>query len=521
MRISLVRPPIVVPTWNQAALVTPPLGLAYVAGALDCAGYEVTVVDAVGEAIDQRTPWGRDCLLFGLAPDEIVERIPRHTQIIGLSAGFTFEWPICRQLIWQIRERFPGALLVVGGEHATAAPELTLSEAPADVCVLGEGEQTMLELARRSSGGRFDPATIAGIAYRTGGGAVVRTAPRERISDLDSIPWPAWYLLPIEQYLDRRLGFGVDRGRSMPLLASRGCPYQCTFCSSPAMWTTRWSVRSVDNLLLEMQYYQRRYGIENFDFYDLTAIVRKSWIKQFCQTIIERKLKFSWQLPSGTRSEAIDAEVAPLLFAAGCRNLSYAPESGSPAVLERIKKRIEPQRMLHSMSASVRAGINIKCNIMLGFPGETWREVAQSLAFIARMAWVGAHDLSIWAFSPYPGSELFDELRAAGQIELDDDYYDQLRSYADAAATRSFSRHIGHTQLKAVRWLGVLVFYLLSWLRRPWRPLRLAANLLTGRQESRGELALQSALARLRRRARPRRTDPAAAPAERPARCAA
>ena len=341
--------------------------------ALDCAGYEVTVVDAVGEAIDQRTPWGRDCLLFGLAPDEIVERIPRHTQIIGLSAGFTFEWPICRQLIWQIRERFPGALLVVGGEHATAAPELTLSEVPADVCVLGEGEQTMLELAARSGSGRFDPATVAGIAYRTGGGAVVRTAPRERISDLDSIPWPAWYLLPIEQYLDRRLGFGVDRGRSMPLLASRGCPYQCTFCSSPAMWTTRWSVRSVANLLLEMQYYQRRYGIENFDFYDLTAIVRKSWIKQFCQTIIEGDLKFSWQLPSGTRSEAIDAEVAPLLFAAGCRNLSYAPESGSPAVLERIKKRIEPQRMLHSMSASVRAGINIKCNIMLGFPGETWR----------------------------------------------------------------------------------------------------------------------------------------------------
>jgi hypothetical protein len=152
--------------------------------------------------------------------------------------------------------------------------------------------------------------------------------------------------------------------------------------------------------------------------------------------------------------------------------------------------------MLDSMAASVRSGINIKCNIMLGFPGETWREVAQSLGFIARMAWVGAHDLSIWAFSPYPGSELFDELHAGGQIALDDAYYDSLRSYADASATRSFSRHIGDRQLHAVRWLGVALFYLLSWLRRPWRPVRMLVNVLRGRQESRSELALSGLLKR-------------------------
>ncbi len=514
MRTCLVRPPILVPKWNQAALLTPPLGLAYVAGTLDAAGYDVSVVDAVGEAIEQSTPWGRDCALIGLGPDEVVERIPGAAQIIGVSAGFTFEWPVCRELLWRIRERFPEALLVVGGEHATAAPELTLAESPAELCVLGEGEETLLDIVRRWQSGRLEPGGIAGIAYRTPGGAVVRTARRTRIADLDSIPWPAWYLLPIEEYLDRRLGFGVDRGRSMPLLASRGCPYQCTFCSSPAMWTTRWSVRSVDNLLLEMQSYQRRWGVENFDFYDLTAIVRKSWIRDFCQTILDRGLQFSWQLPSGTRSEAIDEEIAPLLFAAGCRNLSYSPESGSPAVLARIKKRIEPVRMLESMKASVRSGINIKCNLMLGFPGETWRELAQSLAFVVRMAWAGAHDLSIWAFSPYPGSELFDELHAAGQIQLDDEYYDRLRSYADASATRSLSEHLGDRQLHAVRWLGVLLFYLTGWLRRPWRPIRLVANLLAGRQESRGELALHGALARLRRSVRqPARR---AAPTERP-----
>ena len=98
----------------------------------------------------------------------------------------------------------------------------------------------------------------------------------------------------------------------MPVMASRGCPYQCTFCSNPAMWTTRWIPRDPDLLLDEMQFYQKNYGAENFDFYDLTAIVKKSWIIDFCNKIEEREMKFTWQLPSGTRTEAIDGEVARL-----------------------------------------------------------------------------------------------------------------------------------------------------------------------------------------------------------------
>ena len=108
------------------------------------------------------------------------------------------------------------------------------------------------------------------------------------------------------------------------------------------MWTTRWIPRDPDLLLDEMQFYQEKYGAENFDFYDLTAIVKKSWILDFCRKIEEREMKFTWQLPSGTRTEAIDGEVASLLYRAGCRNMSYSPESGSPTVLRRIKKKIHP-----------------------------------------------------------------------------------------------------------------------------------------------------------------------------------
>jgi radical SAM superfamily enzyme YgiQ (UPF0313 family) len=264
------------------------------------------------------------------------------------------------------------------------------------------------------------------------------------------------------------------------------------------MWTTRWIARDPDLLLDELEYYLRQYGAENFDFYDLTAIVKKSWIVNFCRKIKERNLTFTWQLPSGTRSEAIDAEVAELLYESGCRNLSYSPESGSPTVLKRIKKRITTDAVLASLRSSHRAGLNVKCNIMLGFPGETYKEVGESLRFIMRMAIAGAYDLSIWAFSPYPGSELFDQIYARGGIKLDNAYYDSLRSYADASMTKSYSENFSDRNLKIMRIFGLCLFYGTAWLRRPVRPFKIIYNLCRGKQESRAEMGISNVIRRNR-----------------------
>ena len=111
----------------------------------------------------------------------------------------------------------------------------------------------------------------------------------------------------------------------------------------------------------------------NFDFYDLTAIVQKKWILEFCDKIKKRSMNFTWQLPSGSRSEAIDADVAEMIYNSGCRNLSFSPESGSVSVLKRIKKRIKTSKMLNAMSSSIDVGINVKANIIFGFPEEKRR----------------------------------------------------------------------------------------------------------------------------------------------------
>ena len=115
---------------------------------------------------------------------------------------------------------------------------------------------------------------------------LIKTEKRTRIIKLDEIPKPAWDLVPLNKYLDLGLSLGVNRGRSMPMIASRGCPFQCTFCSSPYMWGTRWLARDPKLVADEIEEYIEKYNINNIDFYDLTAIVKKSWIIEFCNEII-------------------------------------------------------------------------------------------------------------------------------------------------------------------------------------------------------------------------------------------
>lgn len=479
-------------------MFTPPLGLAYVAGALRDAGFDIQFIDALGESLDTRHPADYDCYLYGLSLAQIVSKILDDTDIIGVGFGFSFEWPTCRDLVNLIREQFPDALLLGGGEHVTAVPVQTMEESALDIGVLGEGEETVIEIANTYRNSVFDPTKILGVTYCTDNGEVVINERRPRKRDLDDIIWPAWDLIPIENYLERGYGFGVNRGRSMPMMASRGCPYQCTFCSNPAMWTTRWIPRDADLLLDEMQFYQEKYQIQNFDFYDLTAIVKKSWIVDFCDKIQERGMTFTWQLPSGTRTEAIDGEVARLLYQSGCRNMSYSPESGSPSVLRRIKKKIHTDAVINSIAAAYQNDMNIKCNIIFGFPGETLKEIFESYRFITKMAYAGAFDLSIWAFSPYPGSELFTEISKAKKLKLDDDYYNSLRSYADTTSTISYSEFLSDNFLKLLRTTGLFLFYLTSWSRRPVRPFQILWNLAHGRQESRAELGLYNLFRRNR-----------------------
>lgn len=498
-RISIIRPPVVVAKWAHTTPTCPPIGLAYIAGTLEDGGWDVSVIDAVGEAAEQFLPTKDERFLsHGLSAREIVERIPGDADAIGISCMFSHEWPVVREIIAEIRNAFPGTLIIAGGEHITALPEFSLKQCQGiDVGITGEGEEAFADVLQAIKQ-KSDLADVTGIIFREQNGDITQTEHRKRIRELDEISAPAWHLFPLEIYLKNGYGFGVNRGRSMPVLATRGCPYQCTFCSNPAMWGTRWIARDVDLFFDEMMEYLDRYQIDNFDFYDLTAIVKKKWIVTFCNKIMDSGRTFTWQLPSGTRSEAIDAEVAQLLYDSGCRNMSYAPESGAPSVLTRIKKKIDLDKMKVSMRDSVRAGINCKANIIIGFPGETHKEVRQTMRFIVQMAFLGIHDVSVSPFSPYPGSELYDGMYEEGRIpELTDEYFFSLASYTDLTSTISCSENISDRALGFYRLFGMLLFYAALYATRPWRLFTTIKNVFGEQQESRLEMSLKDLVVRL------------------------
>ena len=189
-----------------------------------------------------------------------------------------------------------------------------------------------------------------------------------------------------------------------------------------------------------MQIYIDKYKITNFDFYDLTAIVRKDWIIKFCQKIIKKNWNITWQMPSGTRSEALDEETLGLMMLSGQKHISYAPESASKTTLQKIKKKIKVENMKKSIKSALSKGMSVKLNLMLGFPDETHKEMLETLKFVMDAAFMGVSDVYLASFAPYPGSELFDQMYENGQIsKLDDEYFLNLTSYTDLLHSYSYS----------------------------------------------------------------------------------
>lgn len=490
-RVCLICPPRLLKLFSVAHKPAPPLGIAYIAGALKAAGHTVTVIDGLGEQPEATHPFNKDIVLNGMTYDEIIARIPADVEVIGLSLMFSTNWLSDRKFIDILGERFPAATIIAGGEHITAVPDFCIAQTKhLKVCVLGEGEETVVELLDVIEKGG-DLNTVSGITFRSAGN-IVTTQRRKRVLEIENIPWPAWELFPLNSYIENNISYGVSRGvLQIPLMATRGCPYSCTFCSSPLMWGTRYYMRSPHDVANEMQFLKETYNATNFDFYDLTAIIKREWIIEFAKEILHRKLDVTWQIPAGTRSEAIDAEVAGYLYRSGCRNITYAPESGSAEVLKAIKKKVVLSRMLQSLRHSYKEKMNVKINIMIGFPEEKHRHLFETMWFLVKASWVGVHDMAPAIFSPYPGSALFDNLVKTGKISLQNDEYFYRVIYSDTF----FNSHFYNDNISkgAMRFFNIaflVVFYGSNYLFRPMRFFRTVRNLVTGKFESRAEIAL-------------------------------
>ena len=500
MNICLIRPPALIDKYGFSIEAVPPIGLAYIAASIKDAGFDVYAIDAVGESPRQYNPVtftpnltveykkGR-LYTNGLSNEEIIDRIDPDTTVIGLSCMFSNNWLADRKLIADLKAAFPDTLIIAGGESISAKPELWLSQAPGlEVCVIGEGEETIQDFLHAVKWGT-DWRDVAGLVYRDSYGQIVTTEKRTRIKDIEDIPRPAWDMFPLDHYEKYKLQYSVTSSKSMPLLATRGCPYSCTFCSSPQMWGTKYIMRTPEAVADEIQFLIDNYQVDEIDFYDLTAIIKREWIIAFSKIIVERNIKIKWNIPAGTRSEAIDGEVASYLHLSGCTNITYAPESGSDRMLKLIKKKVSLPKMLDSMRASNRNNMRIYINMILALPGERHSDIWKTMWFLVKSSWVGVYEVGLAMFHPYPGSALFEQLLKEGKIDLDkDDFF-----YHTVTISPVEECGFHYNEMVSAKWyqfyniLMYIVFFSTNYLFRPARFFKFVYSVVTKKINSRFE----------------------------------
>lgn len=308
----------------------------------------------------------------------------------------------------------PDCVTILGGPHATHRATALLSRYPAiDAIVLGEGEETVLELAQRLAAGDCRLSAVAGLACRDGD--EIRHSVRPPVSDLDGLPFPAAFMDDAWQTdAQRQLEF---------IITSRGCPAACRFCSSPRFWGRTIRFRSPRSIVDEIRYIRDRYGLIYFSLRDDTFTTRKERVIEFCRLLLEERLYVLWNCQS--RVSCVDEEMLGWMRRAGCECVQYGVESGSEAVLVRLGKGITPEQVRRAARATRRAGIELSIYLITGVPGEGEADLQATLQLIRE---IRPHDGQVAPLAFYPGTALFADAVARGEVP--EDLFEQQRGAA-------------------------------------------------------------------------------------------
>ena len=470
MKLILIRPPVVhLKADFYGSIPGIPAGLAYLAASVREAGVDVDILDAYGLNPHRFYTFRNRYRARGLTPEEIVDHISESDILIGISVHCATEHTMSQFIIQAIKKSRPDTPVVVGGYHATFLPE-SFIEAGADYAMMGEGEKRLPALIKAiETGSGFKD--IDGLATAD------RVVPRRNIYtvDLDSQPFAAVDLLPLENYWKLGYSHGPFAGRYMNILTSRGCPYNCSFCQAPIMSGGRWLARSAERVLEEIRYYMEKYRIMDFHIQDENFAIDRKRVETICKTLINENYGITFCFPSGLKMETLDEELLDLMIRAGCRYFSLSPESGSKHVLELMNKTANIEKVPALIHKASSAGTRTCAFFVAGYPGESQKDRKETRAYIRRLARQGVDEIIMPILTPFPGTASMEEKSLQGFSE-----YDEL----------CFSPVWRHDYRSLNRYrLGVyLNFYFIRLLNHPIRVLQQVINVLTGRAGTKGEM---------------------------------
>ena len=375
-KVALVNPPLPVDIGHHPQF--PPLGLAYMAAVLEKNGFEVKIVDCPVNHYDHANLKAE---LDAFQP-----------ALIGTGAMTpTIESALKGAQV--AKEACPEATVVMGGPHATFSDKEVLTQEKAvDLIVRGEGEETLLELAQQPKTGK-KLGDIKGISFRKDG-EVVQTPQGPFIQDLDTLPLPAYHLLPIEKYY-------VSKRKLLPIITSRGCPYACSFCVASQMFGQKFRARSPKNVLDELEWLQNEFDAEGIAFQDDTFTFDRNRAMKICDGMIERKLKLHWGC--GTRADVVTKEVLNKMAAAHCDETMFGVEAGCASMRAILKKGVTNQQIQNAIQWAKDAGMFVTVSVILGYPGETRETLQETLDFAGKLK---PDDVWLCHATPYPGTHL-------------------------------------------------------------------------------------------------------------------
>ena len=423
MKILLINPTTysVYPIGNS---YSEPLGLAFIASMLrENSKHSVEIIDSAGMMDEIEKVNGR--LRIGIPEDELLAIIKqKNFDIIGITLLSSSSAEGVLLFIQILKDNFPLTPIIIGGPHATLEWESCIETGGVDYIVLGEGEQTIVELldALTESG---DISQVDGICYKDQNGEFIRTAPRKRI-DINKIPWPARELLPMENYFRLRPRQYQMRNPAASIFTSRACPFKCTFCSTSEVWGRKWRGRNHIDVVNEIEFLVENYKVKEIIIQDDNFLVDKQRVSNICDEIIRRKINIKWKVPPGLYLPLLDKELLLKMKKSGLYIIRPQLETGNPKTLKYINKRINFDRAREIFRFANRIGLWTQTNIIIGFYFEEKEDIEKSIRFAESL---NVDNVSVVNAIPYKHTQMYSDYIKAGLMKPEGqirDSYDSL-----------------------------------------------------------------------------------------------
>lgn len=432
MKVLLVNPPLLLYP-REILPVVIPLGIAYVASFLEKKGHDVKMIDCVAESWrrPKKIRVGRQTLFrYDPGLDSWQELLGTYRpEIVGLSSLTTASEKEVLRVARLVKRILPQAKVVVGGANASARYQVLIKEKNVDFVVIGEGEETMAELVEKLFK-KEKWSSILGLVFKNSREKVMVNPLRPLIKDLDSLPFPAWHLLPMAEYFHGRpAGTFCRYPRIASVTFSRGCPNGCSFCTNERIWGRRWRVRSVKNMLAEIKLLKKRYQIQEIQFLDNNIAVDKKRLAQLCRGL--KKEKLSWIPAGGVAVLTLNLELIRLMAESGCYALQFGIEHGDLEMQRRIGKIVPLMATQKLVAECKKVGIWTHGNFIVGLPGETRQTAGRSLDYAMKADF---DSVSFFTALPLPGSRIYEQLFGQKDFSVS-----SLRFYLTASRCSSLS----------------------------------------------------------------------------------